>query len=475
MVTVVTSNVTLEGEQIQNGVNLVAGNRVLLVGQADQAENGIHVVGSGVYGPWTRPADFTTGGEAAGTWTYIEQGTEHAGTIWFCYTNRTCIIDTDEQEWRNVNEDPVGGFDISDLMEEPNNTSLDYIPKHDGTGMRKIKRNDFLLPGIRTETYSYGSTVTINLADPERNFTVTLTGDTMLAVVNAKPGEVFDVKIIQDGTGGHALTWFETINWAGGSAPTLTPTANSADWYQFICTDTNTFDCRYYSQSLGTSSGSSIALGSNVLMYFPLDETSGNRVSAVNSSDILTSVATPGYGAGIKSNAIQFNGTTQYLYYDFGPGDVLDFEDTDFTIALWLNFDSVATNENLIYGPTFALAYYSFESKVRYFCYGDSTTGTAVSTATVSASAWHLFVCTHDSVNNLVKLSIDGETYNTAAFAGGLRTVPLSSRLYVGRDSSGSYFFAGMVDEMGIWNKAFSQAEVTALYNSGAGKFYPFI
>ncbi len=33
---------------------------------------------------------------------------------------------------------------------------------------------------------------------------------------------------------------------------------------------------------------------------------------------------------------------------------------------------------------------------------------------------------------------------------------------------------AGQVDELAIWNRALSAAEVTQLYNSGAGKQYPF-
>lgn len=35
-------------------------------------------------------------------------------------------------------------------------------------------------------------------------------------------------------------------------------------------------------------------------------------------------------------------------------------------------------------------------------------------------------------------------------------------------------FFNGIVDEVGVWNKALSAAEVSELYNSGAGLAYPF-
>lgn len=42
-------------------------------------------------------------------------------------------------------------------------------------------------------------------------------------------GQVLIRNLIQDGTGSRTVTWFPTINWAGGSAPTLTTTESRAD------------------------------------------------------------------------------------------------------------------------------------------------------------------------------------------------------------------------------------------------------
>ena len=38
---------------------------------------------------------------------------------------------------------------------------------------------------------------------------------------------------------------------------------------------------------------------------------------------------------------------------------------------------------------------------------------------------------------------------------------------------SNTQFFAGLVDEVGVWDKELSSSEVTELYNSGAAKQYP--
>jgi len=51
--------------------------------------------------------------------------------------------------------------------------------------------------------------------------TVTFTG--------ALPGQTCELLVKQDATGSRTITTWPTIKWAGGSAPTLTTTANKSD------------------------------------------------------------------------------------------------------------------------------------------------------------------------------------------------------------------------------------------------------
>ena len=76
-----------------DGVSLVAGNRVLLIGQTNGVENGIWVVQSG---SWTRPTDFATGASAQAVYTFVQSGSTYGDTAYFCTTlNPDAIIDTD--------------------------------------------------------------------------------------------------------------------------------------------------------------------------------------------------------------------------------------------------------------------------------------------------------------------------------------------------------------------------------------------
>ena len=86
-----------------------------------------------------------------------------------------------------------------------------------------------------------GATVTFDLAASNIH-TVTLGGNRVLALSNASVGQVFIIRLLQDGSGSRTVTWFSTISWAGGSAPTLTTTASKADTFGFICTSSGNYD-----------------------------------------------------------------------------------------------------------------------------------------------------------------------------------------------------------------------------------------
>lgn len=90
-------------------------------------------------------------------------------------------------------------------------------------------------------TATDGATVTFDLSQGNLQ-KVTLGGNRTLALSNVSTGQCFIIKLVQDGTGSRTVTWWSGISWAGGSAPTLTTTANKADVFGFICTGTNTYD-----------------------------------------------------------------------------------------------------------------------------------------------------------------------------------------------------------------------------------------
>jgi len=70
-----------------------------------------------------------------------------------------------------------------------------------------------------------------------------------LAISNATAGQYFIVEI-NNVTSQGALTWFTTIRWAGGVAPTLTGTNGKRDVFGFKVTGANTYDGFIVGQNL---------------------------------------------------------------------------------------------------------------------------------------------------------------------------------------------------------------------------------
>jgi hypothetical protein len=89
-----------------------------------------------------------------------------------------------------------------------------------------------LAPTITTLTD--GATITPNFND-SCNFTVTLGGSRTIAnPTNLVPGQSGSIFIVQDATGTRLLGWGTYWKFSGGTAPTLSTTANAVDRLDYI-------------------------------------------------------------------------------------------------------------------------------------------------------------------------------------------------------------------------------------------------
>lgn len=98
-------------------------------------------------------------------------------------------------------------------------------------------------------TASDAATVTFNL-DLGAIHQVTITANRILALSNGAVGQRFIIRIIQGGAGSFTVTWFNTIKWPHGVAPTLTTTAGKIDVFGFVCTSSGNYDGFVIGQNL---------------------------------------------------------------------------------------------------------------------------------------------------------------------------------------------------------------------------------
>ena len=79
-----TANITLSGTQTIDGVAVSADERVLVKDQSTSSQNGLYLCKAST---WERTTDLAAGANAAGMFTFVEQGTVNADNGFVCSSN----------------------------------------------------------------------------------------------------------------------------------------------------------------------------------------------------------------------------------------------------------------------------------------------------------------------------------------------------------------------------------------------------
>jgi len=214
-----------------------------------------------------------------------------------------------------------------------------------------------------------------------------------------------------------------------------------------------------------------IPLTSGLEGYWTFDG-SANDVSGNGNNLVLSGGATfaPGgqFGqalsldGGITSNA---HATTNNTAFDLGTGD--------FTIQFWANLNQIPGNPQILIekfsgqsGPGWTFYLASGSSPFQFY----SNNGSVFTSAAVSATAgqWQEYVVARSG--NVLDLYFGGALVSSTAIAGTLGAAP--DPLLIGsRDAADGRNFTmnGLVDNVAIWNRALSPAEIAETYNNGNG------
>jgi hypothetical protein len=139
-------------------------------------------------------------------------------------------------------EDSTLGTDAGDIIYRPA-ANDHWTNRKIGSQGRSLVVDENDLPSwgfpFGVTTLTDGATVTLDMAAGATN-KVTLAGNRTLALTNPLVGQSVLVRVIQDGTGSRTLSYPASVKWPGGTAPTLTTTANASDWLGFKCIDAGT-------------------------------------------------------------------------------------------------------------------------------------------------------------------------------------------------------------------------------------------
>lgn len=228
-----------------------------------------------------------------------------------------------------------------------------------------------------------------------------------------------------------------------------------------------------------------MALDTNLISYWKLDESSGNAADSVG-SNTLTNVNTVTYGAGkINNGADLERGSGQY----FTINDNASLSITgDISISMWVKPESAPAS-----GEIYRLCtkwdgggsqkswsfYYKDTSGTKALHLEVSATGSAdagYSIATdLGTGTWKHIICTWVAATSTAYIYIDGVLVGSGATGTITSLFNSTAAFRLGYiDDPGNEYWDGMIDETGIWSRALIADEVTELYNSGNGIQYPF-
>lgn len=191
-----------------------------------------------------------------------------------------------------------------------------------------------------------------------------------------------------------------------------------------------------------------MALVTGCINYWKLDESSGNAADSVGGNTLTNTNVT--YGTGIINNGAVFDATT----------DVLSGSEVDWTtINFWYYYAS-PTNSRVFFANASPDNAFQTSGSGNLLIW-DNTTNRNFASSPVSG-AW-----------TMVTLVYTGTGYSLYTNGSFVQTIT-SGKIYFDKIGRSGNSPTATMDEFGCWNRDLSSAEITELYNSGAGLQYPF-
>ncbi len=215
-------------------------------------------------------------------------------------------------------------------------------------------------------------------------------------------------------------------------------------------------------------------LVNGMVSYYKFDATSGDAIDEMGINNGTVSGATRNQ-TGKINKAFDFDGYNDYVALGSNSSLGSGLEDA-FTFSAWIktsDFDIEKILSNEGYYSSYYLGGDNEKLKLSVRV-GYSSYVSITGTTDLDDNSWHHVVAKFDGDD--LYLYVDGVMENSQDI-GWYGPFFENEYVHIGarkRYSSTYEEFDGLIDEVGIWNRALTSEEITELYNSNAGVSYPF-
>ena len=170
---------------------------------------------------------------------------------------------------------------------------------------------------------------------------------------------------------------------------------------------------------------------------------------------------------GKLGQALDFDGSNDYVLVSSQLG-----QPTNVSLCSWVKLNAKDTTgaEVMSFTDRLALRMDDTTGPTGFYYHGTGWNNTAAGTANnIAGTGWRHVCFTHDDASDSQNLYIDGVLKKSTSYTQSI--VWSGSTLNIGRHpSSGNFDFNGSIDEVRIYNRALSAAEVAGLYSTGLAK-----
>jgi hypothetical protein len=166
--------------------------------------------------------------------------------------------------------------------------------------------------------------------------------------------------------------------------------------------------------------------------------------------------------------SLEFDGANDYVVIDF---IIPDINVEEGTISAWVKVATTSTSGSIVQFRTdtdniMNLFYHNGSAEGRFTYKAGGSAKVASFTDTMENSGdWHHMVATWSVSEDEIQLFLGGTLKDTTSSLGDWEgTVDAA---HIGQNTAGSAFFKGKIDDVAIFNKPLSDAEIVTVYNSG--------
>lgn len=202
------------------------------------------------------------------------------------------------------------------------------------------------------------------------------------------------------------------------------------------------------------------SIGENSTKFVDLKNGLNNGTCSGTTCPVINS------SSGVVWNGAYFDGSNDGISVPYSSN--LNFNNTNFTISMWFNTRSWADDRNFISrqvaGGSGSTDYSFVGNAVGSISFYIGASNSVATQTGISTNKWHHIIATYNPTTKAIYL--DGILQSSAAAGAKSNIAPAT--LYIGGGAPGTGTVPGLIDEVRIYNRSLSAAEVMNLYQLGS-------